>query len=223
MARDTRKRIMETARRLFNEYRYGNITTAALAAEVGIAEGNLWYHFKTKRSLFEALNEEFIAFQKKRLQLMPTEAGDCVAEFAEFLLCTAEEMRRFRFIFRDQADFGEHADPLLEQLPDIYAQSHDQLYAFLKALIDNDLLDWPLDQLNSLVTNVIMVLRYNLEFQREMGVAQDVGTGAIEWGLMQQVSLYEHKMSPKAAHQLKQMLKAGEAVRRDSPSLAEAV
>ena len=72
MARDTRKRIMQTALKLFNEYRYGNITTAALAAEVGIAEGNLWYHFKTKRALFEALNEEFIAFQKKRFEVMPT-------------------------------------------------------------------------------------------------------------------------------------------------------
>ena len=51
----TRDRIVEAARRLFNERGYGEVTTAALASHLGTAEGNLRYHFKTKRALLEAI------------------------------------------------------------------------------------------------------------------------------------------------------------------------
>ena len=47
----TRERIVDTALRLFNSQGYGAVTTAALAAQCGIAEGNLWYHFKTRSAV----------------------------------------------------------------------------------------------------------------------------------------------------------------------------
>ena len=56
----TRDRILKTARALFNAHRFGNVTTADLARECGIAEGNLWYHFKNKRALLDALTEQFL-------------------------------------------------------------------------------------------------------------------------------------------------------------------
>ena len=57
----TRERIVEQALLLFNEQGYGAVTTAALAAHCGIAEGNLWYHFKTKRALLDAIGERYAA------------------------------------------------------------------------------------------------------------------------------------------------------------------
>ena len=56
----TKDRILETARELFNARRFGNVTTAELAAECGIAEGNLWYHYKNKRALLEAIAGQFL-------------------------------------------------------------------------------------------------------------------------------------------------------------------
>ena len=44
-------RILDASRRLFNERGYVGTTTAAIAAEVRITEGNLWYHFRTKLDL----------------------------------------------------------------------------------------------------------------------------------------------------------------------------
>ena len=76
----TRDRIIDTARRLFNRLHYAHVTTAMLAAEVGIAEGNLWYHFKTKRDLLEALSEQFIARNKARLAIVPDHA-DVLASY----------------------------------------------------------------------------------------------------------------------------------------------
>jgi len=41
----TRERILEVSRELFNRDGYANTTIARIASEIGIAEGNLWYHF----------------------------------------------------------------------------------------------------------------------------------------------------------------------------------
>ena len=54
----TRDRILETALALFNQDGFAKVTTARIAAEVGISEGNLWYHFRTKRDLVVALWEQ---------------------------------------------------------------------------------------------------------------------------------------------------------------------
>ena len=51
----TRQRILDASRQLFNSRGYAKTTLAEIAAEVGIAEGNLWYHFRTKRDLVIAL------------------------------------------------------------------------------------------------------------------------------------------------------------------------
>ena len=69
----TRDRILETARDLFNARRFGNVTTAELAAECGIAEGNLWYHFKNKRALLEAITERFLTDVEDRLSRLPSD------------------------------------------------------------------------------------------------------------------------------------------------------
>ena len=68
----TRERIIALAQARFNEFGYGNVTTAALAEELGISEGNLWYHFKTKRHLLESISEEFIRYSNVRLALRPS-------------------------------------------------------------------------------------------------------------------------------------------------------
>ena len=67
----TRDRIVDAARELFNEQGYGAVTTATLAAHLGIAEGNLWYHFKTKRALLDAIGEHFSKAIEARLSLQP--------------------------------------------------------------------------------------------------------------------------------------------------------
>ena len=67
----TRERIIALAQTRFNELGYGNVTTAALAAELGISEGNLWYHFKTKRDLLEVISAEFVLYLNERLALLP--------------------------------------------------------------------------------------------------------------------------------------------------------
>lgn len=58
MIRDTRLAILETAKRLFNEWGYNNVSTRDLADELNISKGNLTYYFKKKEEIIETLLTE---------------------------------------------------------------------------------------------------------------------------------------------------------------------
>ena len=96
----TRDRIVEVARGLFNEQGYGAVSTAALAEACGIAEGNLWYHYKTRRALLDAIGERFALAIEARLALRP--ASDPVGDYAAMVSAMMAEFRDFRFLYRDQ-------------------------------------------------------------------------------------------------------------------------
>ena len=204
----TRDRILVAARTLFNARRFGNVTTADLAAETGISEGNLWYHFKNKRALLEALSEQFLNDVEHRLSLLPSGGAEILAEYVGMLDALSEEIRQYRFLYRDQADYGEHTDALLTRLPGIYRDTLAQFRTFLHGMIKAGHLDLPADRLDTLAMNITVILRYHLEFLRESGGVADVGSGAIRQSLIQHLSLFDDKLTPDARTQLRRALGA---------------
>lgn len=58
MKTDTKQKILDTARALFNDYGYNSVSLRDIAKAVGISEGNLTYHFKKKEHLMERLLSE---------------------------------------------------------------------------------------------------------------------------------------------------------------------
>jgi AcrR family transcriptional regulator len=57
----TRDRISRAALALFNERGEAHVSLAQIAGRLGISEGNLWYHFRTKRDLVAELFAELEA------------------------------------------------------------------------------------------------------------------------------------------------------------------
>lgn len=194
----TRDRILKTAREQFNARRFGNVTTADLAAECGIAEGNLWYHFKNKRALLEALADQFMEEAEDRLAMLPSDEGQILEDYAGMLSVLVAEIRRYRFLYRDQADYGEHTDRLLQRLPGIYRDTLDQFRTFLHGMIKAGHLDLPRDRLEALSTNMVIILRYHLEFLRESGADSDIGSGAVRSAVHQHLTLFEDALTPDA-------------------------
>jgi len=197
----TRERIVEQARLLFNEQGYGAVSTAALAAHCGIAEGNLWYHFKTKRALLDALGERYAEVIEPRLALAPD--GDPLAAYARLLAALMAEFRDFRFLYRDQQSYGEHAGTIRDRAPDWLERTYLQLEAHLAALVGAGLLDWPRERLRDLAINATIVLRYGLEHTRELGAPTGEGSGAVRRLLVQHLTLFEHQLTPDAAQALR--------------------
>lgn len=58
MRHDTRKEILDTAKQLFNERGYNDVSTRDIAGALGISKGNLTYYFKKKEDIIEAILAE---------------------------------------------------------------------------------------------------------------------------------------------------------------------
>lgn len=100
MTRDTRTRILVSSLLLFNEKGEPNTTTNEIADEVDISPGNLYYHFRKKSDLVEALLLEFQADARKVLQ--PPDSGqDSLDDFWVFLHHLLELTAGYRFLLRD--------------------------------------------------------------------------------------------------------------------------
>ena len=204
----TKDRILETARELFNARRFGNVTTAELASECGIAEGNLWYHFKNKRALLEAITEQFLVDVEDRLSLLPSDLEIILQEYAEMLFALMSEIRQYRFLYRDQADYGEHTDNLLKGLPGIYRDTQAQFQTFFHGMIKGHHLKLDPKGIPALATNSVLILRYHLEFLRESGQDSDIGSGAVRAAVDQHLTLFEQALSPSARKTLCDALEA---------------
>lgn len=204
----TRDRIVITALGLFNEQGYGAVTTAALASACGIAEGNLWYHFKTRQALLDAIGERFYDAIETRLALRP--GDDPLGDYAAMLEAVMAEFRAFRFLYRDQRAYGEQAGLVNSNTPRWLEMTFIQTEIYLAALVDAGLLDWPRERLRDLAINSTIILRYGLEHYRELGEPIAAGAGAVRRTLLRHLTLFEHRLDPAAAQQLHLAIEAME-------------
>lgn len=196
MARNTRQRIIEAALRLFNEHHFGNVTTALLAADLGITEGNLWYHFNSKRALLDVLIEMYAERAAARLTIRPGR-DNVLDDYATMLAALSAEVRDFRFIFRDRADYGE-TERLLTQSLAIYEGTWAQFGQFFRALKAAGHLAIEDEWLDAFVTNSVLIIRFSLELFREMKVAEHAGDRLIDWGMAQHLASFGDRLAPQA-------------------------
>ncbi len=59
MKLDIRQKILDTAKKLFNEKGFNSVSTQEIAHELGISKGNLTYHFHKKEEIIEAIIKQW--------------------------------------------------------------------------------------------------------------------------------------------------------------------
>ena len=193
----TKDKILQTARSMFNEQGFGNVSLANLADELGIAKGNVWYHFNDKRALLAAINAQYTKISDERQKMLP--AHDKVLEsYVDFIQAIAWEIREFRFMFRDRADYGQHSEKFEEDLPDIYVRNFAQFRSFFEAMIEQGYLNVTKEDLSDLVYNSVVVLRYNLEFEKEIGRSRKSDKGGVSRSFLQHLSVLKVHMEAEA-------------------------
>ena len=170
----TRERILEASRQLFNRHGYANTTTANIAAEVGIAEGNLWYHFRTKRELASELEAQVRQAVREIRETYPS--GNAVADdYVAAVLFTMKQKWAYRFLLRDQLDLSKDRTPIRRD-PDMTADfdaARDALDRMKKEGMFRRDLSVDLDVL---AQSLWIVSRYWTEFLQEHEGLED-----IEW------------------------------------------
>jgi AcrR family transcriptional regulator len=161
----TRDRILDASRRLFNQKGYAATPLAEIASSVGISQGNLTYHFPTKRELAFELERRLRRGVRERRARPRT--GAVADDYVELIILSMNYAWEHRFLLRDYAQFTNDPDAL-RQDPDMTADLED-LHGLLQRMRKEGLLrrDLQLD-LRVLARSLWIVSRYWMDHLREL-------------------------------------------------------
>jgi TetR/AcrR family transcriptional repressor of uid operon len=135
----TRKRILDAARRLFNDRGTAAASTNYIAAEAGISPGNLYYHFRDKHDIIRALHAQYAAAHEDRWEPSPDPAEN-LARLGDNLAAGMALAFRYRF-FEREALALLRADPQLRATyRQVYQRRLGQWVAFGEHLVAQGLL-----------------------------------------------------------------------------------
>jgi AcrR family transcriptional regulator len=184
------------------------VTLMGLAAQLGMTKGNLWYHFREKSALLAAISEAYLERVAKRERL-GAEPGQSLKSYVNFLRVLTREIQDFRFMYRDQADYGEHSDNLMARLPAIYDRVLEQFEDFYRAMAAEGRMTLEPEMLRATALNAVLVLRYFLEFARERGEPDTESERIIDRAMYQHLTLLQGRLIPAASEYLHSELISG--------------
>jgi AcrR family transcriptional regulator len=200
-ARETTKdRILSAALDLFNARGESGVTTAQIARELDISEGNLWYHFRTKRDLVNAL---FARMESAIDDVLARPAGPAapLAHFAEYTRRSVETLWTFRFLFRDHAVLLRE-DPERQARNAAFTERSVRFVArILEGMAEAGLLRIERDQLVPVATNAWIIGRYWIDFLESHGKEPTLNEAHVKGALAQMAVLLRPYMTPRALRQ----------------------
>jgi TetR/AcrR family tetracycline transcriptional repressor len=118
-----RKEIVDVALALLNEVGIDKLSTRTLAARLGVAQPALYWHFRNKSALLDALNAEMLDRYLPRRRPKPREKWDA------FTLAYARAFRRALLSVRDGARLNAGTRPNQAQ----FADAERQLELYVQA------------------------------------------------------------------------------------------
>lgn len=198
----TKDRIVTEALSAFNTLRYANVTTAMLADRLGMAEGNLWYHFRTKRDLLDAIQARFVTASGAHLAAV-ADIADPVDAYIAYLRVWRDLFAQYAFMFRDRADYGAHSPDMAAALPALYDAIEAAVTGIYTRLTAQGLLDMAPDDAADFILNGILITRYYMEFQDERQNAQAPDPAK---AITQHLTLLKGRLDPGALQKIRSAL-----------------
>lgn len=170
----TRARILDAARRLFNERGTAAVSTNHVAVEAGISPGNLYYHFADKREIIRALHARYAAAHEDLWEPSPDAKRnlDMLRENVAAGMALAWE---YRFFERELLVLLR-ADPVLRAAyADVYERRLGEWLAFGEQLVAQGMMREPRAPrtLSDLVVAVWLIATNWLSFLDVTGDPQD--------------------------------------------------
>jgi TetR/AcrR family acrAB operon transcriptional repressor len=122
-AQETRVLIMDTAELVFRDKGVGHTTLAQIATAAGVSRGAIYWHFKSKAALLQAMNDRVhLPLEAMHQNLADVALADPLAKLRESargvlrLIAQDERSRRVFEIFSFKCEFvGEMAEMLTRQ------------------------------------------------------------------------------------------------------------
>jgi AcrR family transcriptional regulator len=193
----TRARILAACRRLFNERGPADVTTAEIAAAVGINEGNLYYHFQRKEQLVEALFDEYEQSFRDVAAAHQAGAGD-PGHYRDYFAGWFNLMWEWRFFYRDGAAVDRLAPRLRRHLKSLADDGQGQIRRVLQGMVAARLLEASPAEIETLIVNGWIVATYWIDYLRSRHGIGTIRREHIDWGATQAMSLFLPYLTPAA-------------------------
>ena len=192
MAEDTpstRARVLQACRHLFNERGPANVTTAQIAAAVGINEGNLYYYFKRKEQIVVTLFDEFEAAMEQAAT-KGLEAPADPGRYSFYLTGWFQLMWEYRFFYRDSGALFRLAPSLRERMRRITEHGQQNVRRVLADMVLDGMMHANAKEIDRLVINSWIVATYWIEYLRTREGIDEITVVELEWGFRQVKSLF---------------------------------
>lgn len=118
-AEKTRQDILDAALKIFDRKGFVRSTLNDIAKEAGITRGAIYWHFKDKANLFEALSDDIESASGVRFEDIPWESFLSLDEVREFILEylfrfeTDDRFRSFYEVVTYKTEYHEELEPVL--------------------------------------------------------------------------------------------------------------
>ena len=136
----TRDRILDVSLALFNSEGETKQTAVDIANALDMSPGNLYYHFKGKEPIIEALFDRF----EEEMQIILGGSHGAVTSIEDnwvFVYIVLEEIYDFRFFYRNVGDMMERYPGLATRFRKILAMKRQAIENVLTQLEKQDLVD----------------------------------------------------------------------------------
>ncbi len=130
----TRSRILDAARRLFNDRGTAAVSTNHIAAEASLSPGNLYYHFADKQEIIRALHERYAAANEGLWEPGPGTPVN-LASLRTGLACAMELAWEYRFFERELLALLRADPQLRDRYRGAYERRLGQWLAFGEGLV----------------------------------------------------------------------------------------
>lgn len=159
-------RILATSLLLFNQEGEQNVTTVDIANEMDISPGNLYYHFKGKESIIEAL---YLTYESELSDLLHQSLENTlsVEDHWLFIYVVFEEIYKFRFFYLNAAN-------IMLKYPDI-----ERRFRRLLAL--------KIQTIEALCQNLMAALQVDAEASDVRLLAENIAQSMLYWFPYQQL------------------------------------
>lgn len=160
----TRDRILQTALALFNQEGEHNVSTVDIAGVIGISPGNLYYHFRGKEVIIEALFDEFEE-EIRQVLSAPINRPLSIDDNWIYVYIVFEEINDFRFFYYALSSILERCPSLRDRMSRLLKLKRDTAAAILGSLEDSGVLAFQTGEKEALARRLAAHLTFWLQYR----------------------------------------------------------